>query len=307
MRKILLLIMAIFLFAITPHKISYDYYISKIAFNNNYLIAGLENGDIVIKDFNSLKNIYTITLPKIEDFMGDKMAMPIYSLDIKNDKLLILSGGEDNSRKIFIFDIKNKKLNKILDIDEEIMKAKFYKDKILFAYLSDEISLYDLKTKKYLYRTQLGEYVFSTLAMYNSKVVIGDESGDIKIADINTGKKLKTINGYNKDQTLSLDIYENLVINGSSDKRVGIYNIDTKKAIITLDSHFLPYGATITENKFAFQYDEKNDIALYNFNKDIKLLKGHTMPLNGMKFKDKNTLISYSSAEILIWRLNGKN
>jgi len=303
MKKIIFLMISVLLFAITPQKITYSGYISKIAFNKNYLIAGLENGKIVIKNFTDLKDIYTITLPKIKDFMGDKIAMPIYSLDIKNNKLLILAGGEDSSRELYIFNLNTKKLTKILHTNDSIMKAKFYKDKILFAYLSDEISLYNPKTKKYLYRNQIGNYVFSTWSIHNNIVAIGDESGNIKIANIDTGKKIKTISGFNKDQTLSVDIYKNLLINGSSDKRVGVYNVKTNNCMIELQAKFLPYGACITKNRFAIQYDEKNDIALYDFNNKMELLKGHTMPLNGMKFINENELISFSPAEILIWRL----
>jgi len=303
MKKLLLILFTSLLFAITPQKITFGGYISKVVVADNYLIVGLENGEIIIKNFKTLKNIYTIKLPKIEDFMGDKIAMPIYSLDVNNNKVLILAGGEDSSREVFIFDINQKKLTKILHTNDSIMRAKFVNDKILFAYLSDEISLYQPKNKKYLYRYQIGEYVFSTWAINDNKVAIGDESGNIKIANINTGKKIAIIKGFNKDQTLSVDMYKNLVINGSSDKRVAIYDINTKNSILELEAKFLPYGATITKDKFAIQYDEKNDIAVYNFNKKMQLLKGHTMPLNGMKFITNNELLSYSPAEILIWNI----
>ena len=307
MRKIILLFFSTLLFAISNQKIVFDNYISKLSFSKNYLAVALENGDVVIKNFKNFKNIYTIHLPKIEDFMGDKIAMPVYSLDLQNNKLLILAGGEDNSKIVFIFDIKTKKLDKIINTNDSLMRAKFIKDKILFAYLSDEISLYDIKTKKYLYKTQIGNYVFSTWSVKNNIVAIGDESGDIKIADIFSGKKLMIIKGFNKDQTLSLDMYKNLIINGSSDKRVAIYDMKTKSSIIEMKAKFLPYGATITKNKFAFSFNDKNDIALYDFNKKMRLLKGHTMALNGMKFIDDKTLISYSPAEILIWKIDGKN
>jgi WD40 repeat protein len=305
MKKILLILLASVLFAITPQKITFDGYISKVAFNNKYLVSGLENGDVVIKDFNSLKNIYVIHLPKIEDFMGDKIAMPIYSLDIYKDELLILAGGEDSKREFFMFDIKTKKLNHIFTSKDTFMKAKFIKDKVFFAYLSDEISLYDIKTQKFIYKTQIGHYVFSTFALNSDKSIaaIGDESGILKIVNTKNGKLIAKLKGFNKDQTLSVDIYKNLVINGSSDKRVAIYNINTKNSMLELQAKFLPYGASINNNKFAIQFDEKNNIALYDFNKDMKLLKGHTMPLNGMKFINANELLSYSPAEIIIWKL----
>ncbi|WP_024787009.1 hypothetical protein [Lebetimonas sp. JH369] len=76
-------------------KIIYPSYISKLTFNKKYLIAGLENGEIIVKNFKTLKDIDKITLPKIHDFMDELIPMPIYSLDIspENNNLLILAQG----------------------------------------------------------------------------------------------------------------------------------------------------------------------------------------------------------------------
>jgi len=312
MKKIILLFLfSIFLFGVTSQKIQFNGYISKVTFNNKYLIAGLENGEIVIKDFKSLKDIYSIKLPMIEDFMGDKIPMPIYSLDINKNKVLILAGSEDSKRELFIFDINTKKLKHIFSSKDTFMKASFIKDKIFFAYLSDEVSLYDIKTNKFLYKIQAGNYVFSTFALNNDKTLaaIGDESGSITILDSLKGKKISIIKGFNKDQTLSIDFKDKLVINGGSDKRVGIYNVNTKQAVVELMAKFLPYGASLSpdEKKFAIQYDEKNDIVVYDMSKNkIAMLKGHTMALNGIKFINNDTILSYSPAEILIWKLKEK-
>jgi WD40 repeat protein len=138
MKKIIFLLLAVFLFAF--NKIEYNSYISKVTFNNNYLVAGLENGDIAIKNFKTLKDVHTIHLPKIHDFMDEEIAMPIYSMDIKNNNLLILAGGEEGSREFFIFNIKTKKLNKIFSTSKSLMQLKFLdKNKVLFASLSDEL------------------------------------------------------------------------------------------------------------------------------------------------------------------------
>ncbi|QCT94359.1 nitrate reductase [Caminibacter mediatlanticus TB-2] len=296
---------------ITPHKkITYDYYISKIAFNNKYLIAGLENGSIIIKNFNNLKTLITINLPKIHDFMGDKIPMPIYSIDISpdNKEVLILTEDENAKRTLFIYNLNTKTLKKIFTINQTLMKANFIDNKkIFFAKLSDEITLYDLTKKKFIYTTQLDSYVFSTYALNNdkTKIALGDESGNIKIANTITGKKIATIIGFNKDKTLSLDYQKNEIINASNDKRVGIYT-ENGKIINTLDAKFLPYAAALspTLKTFAIQYDEKNNIMVYSqYNKPLYLLKGHTMPLNGMKYINSTTLISYSPSEILIWKI----
>ncbi|ACM93765.1 periplasmic nitrate reductase, NapL subunit [Nautilia profundicola AmH] len=312
MKKLILIILAICAFALPPvKKITYNGYISKITYNNTYLIAGLENGTIVIKDFKTFKNIGTITLPKIHDFMGDLISMPIYSLDISPDNkhLMILAEGEDAKRELFIYDFNSKKLDHIFTTKETLMKGTYIGDnKIFFALLSDEALLYDLKNNKNIYRTQVGNYVFSTYAVNKNKTlaVFGDESGALKVVDIKTGKKLKELKGFNKDKTLSCDIEKNLAINGSSDMRVAVYDINSGYSKLTLKVKFLPYGATISPDlsKFAVQYNEKNDIAIYSmYNKLLFVLNGHTMALNGIKFLNNDTIISFSPAEILIWKL----
>jgi len=313
MKKFILLIIATFIFAkeiIYPiKKITFDYYISKIAYNKKYLIAGLENGKIVIKDFNTLKTIDTLTLPKIQDFIGDLIPMPIYSLDLIEDKLLILAEIEEAKREAFIYDLKNKKLFSIFKTKDTLMKANFItKDKIFFSLLSDEAMLYDLKNKKTIYKIQVGNYVFSTHTIDENKTLalFGDESGSLKIIDIKTGKKIKEIKGFNKDKTLSIDMQKNLVINGSSDKRIGVYNIKNGYLKVALTSIFLPYAVAINPNlnNFAFQYDEKNSIAIFSmYKKFLFLLKGHKMALNKIKYIDNKTIISFSPSEILIWKI----
>jgi len=317
MKKLIIFLAAI-LFAfpiIKPNKLlRYDYYISKITFNKKYLVVGLENGTILINDFKTNKNISKITLPKIHDFMGDLIAMPIYSLDISpdNKNILILAEGEDAIRNLYIYNIKLKKLQKIYATKKTLMTAKYINNqKIIFGLLSDEIEGFDLNSKKITYNTQVGHYVFSILKLNNdkTKVAIGDESGAIHIADTITGKKLYDLRGYNKDKTISLDFVKNYVINGSSDKRVAIYDIKTKSQITKTDAKFLPYAAAISPNvkKYAIQYDEKNNILVYDmYSKPLFMLKGHQMPLIFMKFINKNELFSASGSEIIIWNLKEK-
>jgi WD40 repeat protein len=301
MKKIIFLLLAVVLFAF--NKIEYNSYISKITFNNTYLIAGLENGDIIIKNFDTLKDVFTIHLPKIHDFMDEEIAMPIYSMDIKNNKLLILAGEEEGSRKLFIFDLKTKKLKEVFSTGKSLMQLKFLnKNRILFATLSDELLVYDLKTKKFVFSKQVGHYVFSKFILNKNLVAVGDESGVVHLYNLKT-KQLKNITGNNKDKTISLDLENNLILNASSDMQVGIYDIYGNQQL-AMKIKFLPYAASLSKNKFAVQYDEKNDIAIFDMNKNlIKLLKGHTMPLNGMKFINNNKLLSFSPNEIIIWKV----
>ena len=310
MKKAIFLLLSVVLFAAQMKKITLNGYISKITYNNKYLIAALESGEVVIKDFNSLKDIDKITLPKIHDFMGDIISMPVYSLDISDDNknLLILAEGENAKREFFIYNFKTKKLTHIFTTKDTLMKASFLgNDKVFFALLSDEAMLYDLKTKKSIYKTQIGNYVFSTYAIDKKRklAVFGDESGALKLINLKNGKKIREIKGFNKDKTISADLHKDLVINGSADMRIGIYSLNGALKT-SLKVKFLPYGTTLSPDntKFAAQYDEKNNIAIYSiYGKLIDKLKAHTMTLNGIKFLDNNTIISYSPAEIIIWKL----
>ncbi len=315
MKKFIIMFFAVITFAfpvIKPFKFyRFDYYISKIAFNNEYLIVGLENGHILINNFNTNKKLNEIVLPKIHDFMGELISMPIYSLDISKDgkNLLILAQGENAVRKLFIYNFETKKLKLIFTSKKTFMKASFIdKNYIFLALLSDEVMLYNIKNNKFVYDTQVGNYVFSVYSLNNTKTkaAIGDESGVIHIIDIKTGKKLLDLAGYNKDKTIGIDFVKSYVINASSDKRVAVYNINTKTMITKTDAKFLPYAAAISPDlkKYAIQYDENNDIMVFGiYSKPLYLLKGHQMPLVNMKFLSNSELISYSPSEIIIWKL----
>ena len=319
MKKLFLLLTGIiFAFSlpiIKPYKFyRYNYYISKVAFNKKYLIVGLENGHILINDFKTNKKLSEIVLPKIHDFMGNLIAMPIYSLDISpnSENLLILTQGENATRILSIYNFKTKKITKYFQSKKLFMQARYINNnEILLALLSDEVLLYNLKTKKFLYDHQIGNYVFSTFALNKNKTkaVIGDESGVAHIINTKTGKKLEDLIGYNKNKTIALDFVKNYVINGSDDKRVAIYNINTKQMIYKMDDKFLPYAVALSPklDKFSLQYDENNNILVSTiYGKPLFLLKGHQMPLINMKFLNENTIISYSPSEIIIWKLKEK-
>ncbi len=314
MKKVILILFALLAYSyqtLKPNKIiKFNYYISKITYNQKFLIAGLENGEIIIKDFNTLNNFYKFSLPKIHDFMGDLIAMPIYSIDISpnNETLLILAEGENAVREFFLFDLKNKKLHHIFTTKQTLMKAEFINNnQVFFGLLSDEIGVFDLKNKKWLYKIQAGSYVFSTFALNETKTkaAIGDESGAVKIIDVINGKKINEIKGFNKDKTLSLDYKKTFIINGSSDMRVAIYT-EKGSTKTELKAKFLPYATALSPkiDTFAIQYDEANDIMVYSiYKKPLFMLKGHTMALNGMKYLNDKKIISFSPAEIIIWKL----
>jgi len=291
-------------------KVIYDGYISKSTFNSTYLVAGLENGDIVIKNFKTLKTLSIFSLPKIHDFMDELIAMPIYSLDISpNSKnLLILAQGENNIKIIYQYNFKNRKLSKIYSTKENLIQAKYItNENVLLGSLADESILFNLNSKKEIYKKQIGSYVFSTFALNSDRslAAFGDESGKVTIINTINGKIVKRFEGFNKGKTLSLDFKGNLVFNGSEDRKISIYNIKSGYYLAKNSVKFLPYAGGISMNLkyYAVQFDEKNSIAIFSMdNKLIKLLKAHSMALNNLSFT-KEKVVTISPAEIIIWNL----
>ncbi len=287
------------------HKYRYSSYVSKVALGRGYLAVGFENGTVQIRDFETNKLLYTIKLPFIHDFMGDKMAMPIYSLDIFGDKLLMLTQGENQSRLLYLFDLKSHTLERVYHTKQTIMRARFLSAvRVLFVTLADEVMYFDLKQKRITFKKQIGNYVFSAFSLNGTRNLLGlgDESGVVKVFDLGKKKLVAKVSGVNKDKTLAVSFWKDMVLNASVDEKVAVYNYRTGRVIASVDTKFLPYAAALKGNFAVYQVDEKDDLAVFNINdlSQTQLLKGHTMPLIGMRFY-KNYLVSYSPAEIIVW------
>jgi WD40 repeat protein len=302
------------LFGVTSEKLQFDGYISKVAWSKEWLAVGLENGKVELLKWGKQKPEIVVELPKSHDFTGEEIPMPIYSLDFSPDqkKLLILGEGDDAKREVFIYSIPDQQLKRIWETKITLMRGIFTKDRrLFFGLLSDEALLFNPITKKVVYRTQIGNYVFSSWAIGPNReiAIFGDESGAPKVVEIGTGKRLGVVEGWNKDKSVALDFNGVLIGNGSADTRISIYNWKGGFFVTKFKNKFIPYGLAISPNGklIAYQLDEQNRIALQKLGtKEVKILEGHTMALNGMKFLSNRKLLSFSPAELIIWDLEGK-
>jgi len=116
------------------------------------------------------EKIKQINIPNVKDFMGDEIPARIMSTDTIDGKYLLLSdSGKGGYSNLFVYD---KNLTQIVSANdkEAIIKARFIdKNHILLGYLSNEMALLDLTTKKEKYRVQLGESKFSDFALNEDK------------------------------------------------------------------------------------------------------------------------------------------
>ena len=280
---------------------------------DNLLIIATDMGHIEIKDIESNKSIKDILIPNVKDFMGDEIPARVMSVDKIDDIYLLLSdSGKSGYSNLYIYD---KNLTQILSAKDKkaIIKARFIdKEHILLGYLSNEVSLLDLKSKKERYRVQLSESKFSDFALNRDKsqAVFSCESGILNIIDVKTGKILKELKGLNVDNVYRVDFKNGIVTGAGQDRRGSIYDVKTGKGSY-IAGDFLIYSTALSPSskKVAFAMDEKNNISIYNraSKSKIALLKGQKSTLNVIIFKDENRIFSASDdSTIMVWDLNKK-
>jgi WD40 repeat protein len=93
------------------------------AFDKIYVATAASSVDIF--DLKTKKIINSIKIPQIKDFMGDMVDAKIYSVDIFNNKVLLVNQASKGLREIYLFE--NNKLINLISIDKKLLigKSKF--------------------------------------------------------------------------------------------------------------------------------------------------------------------------------------
>jgi WD40 repeat protein len=261
-----------------------------------------------IKDNNKSKEI---SIPDVTDFIGDKIPARVLSTDVIDSKYLLLSdSGKGGYSNLYIYD---NNLTQLLSAEDKvaIIKARFIDENhILLGFLSNEVALYDIKSKKELYRVQLSESKFSDFALNEDKsqVVFACESGVLSLVDVQSGKLIRELQGQNVDNVYRVDFKNNIISGAGQDQRGSIYNVKSGKGEY-IKGHFLIYSTALSPSasKVIFTMDEKNNLSVYNTMTKSKIaeLKGQKSTLNVILFKNENIIYSASDdSTIMVWDLN---
>jgi WD40 repeat protein len=317
MRKIFFLLLAVAFWgnAAVPLKpidqIVVDGSAKDIVADGNMLYIGTDTGKMQSYNMQTKQCGAEVQFPDIKDFMGDTIHTRVSSLDVIEDRFVMLTdSGIGGYANIWLYE--NNTTTKVVSHEDKqsIVKIRFVdKEHILFGYLSNEAALFDIKTRKELYRVQLTESKFSDFALNNdhSKAAYGCESGEITVIDTKTGKTIKILSGINKDNTYKVD-FKSGIISGAGQDRIGsIYDLSTGKGE-AIKGSFLIYatGLSPSAKRVAFAIDEQNNIAVYKTSTLSKqyLLKGQKSTLNAIVFIDEDTIVSASDDNtVMLWKL----
>ncbi len=279
-----------------------------IVYKDELLYAGTANGTVEIFDTKEKKIIKTINLPKIKDFMGDTIPAKVYSIDLIEDKILIVTQGMKGYRNLWIYE--NEELKKLIGIEKKffIQKASFVSDtRVVFALLSNQLGIFDIERNEVTVLTQVSQSSFSHFALNEnrSKLITTDESGVIRVlktSDLVVEKRLKALN---LDRVYQLDFKKGKVLTAGQDRKAVFYDSFSSYA---LNFDFLLYSCALSKNaKYgAIAYNEENEILVFNTSSKKYLYKliGQDATLTQILFiSDKEIFASSDSQTINFWRL----
>ncbi len=284
----------------------------EIVVKGSTLYAATDAGKMEVYDWKSRKMLSKVEFGKIHDFMGDEINPKVFGVDVdrRGKRVLILVQDEGGERVLYIR--QNGKMERLLDKKAHISmrEVRFVDDDhLLIATMSDELILFEISTKREIYRNKLSLSVFSDFQLNedHTRVASTCESGIVYIVDVMSGKVLKRLEGGNKDEVFKVDYKNRTVLACGKDKKAVLYSVPSGSMTV-YDTEFLVYAGALNEDASlsAFSLNEHNDIGIFdNSAKEMKYrLVGQSSTLNTIVFiNDKELISSSDDNKILIWRI----
>ncbi len=282
--------------------------VQSLVYKNNNLYAGTSEGKVEVFDTLTNEKIKEIKIPDIKDFMGDVIAAKIYSIDLIGEKLLIVSQGMKGYRNIYIYE--NENLKKAIGIEKKyfIQKANFISnDKIVFALLSNQIGVYDLKKEKLDYLIQISASSFSDFSLSEDKKVLvaTDESGIVRKIRVENAQIFGENKNRNLDKVYQIAYKNGVILTAGQDRQAVIYK-DFTDYSMRFDFLLYSCGLSPKADFGGIAYNEKNEVLIFDVNTKEKLynLKGQKATLTQILFKNKNEVfISSDDSNINYFKL----
>ena len=283
--------------------------VSDFVIDKNRLYVATDVGTVDIFDLHTQKIIQQIILPPVTTAMDDLVPARVLSVDRYNNKTLIVSIGRDAFRNVWIY--KSNSLQQIVDERAKltIKEARFVDDEhLIYATFGSEIILHDTKENYQLYKTHISQSTLGDIALNHdkTKMIFSDESGEIKLIDIQSSTVEQTYASENVDNVYHVAYSNGIIITAGQDRRVGVYQKGKKAYHIKSD--FLVYcvGISPSGKTAVYSSGEENHLQLFNTKTKRKShrLVGHKAIINQIKFINEKELFSADrSQEVLYWRL----
>ncbi len=275
------------------------------------LYAATDMGVVDIFDLNTKKIIDQILLEPIVTGRNVLAPSRIHSVDRFNGKTLIVSNSNKSAfRNVWIHE--NGMLKQIINKSKEmfIKKARFIDDeRIMFGTFASEMILYDSSESYVVYNSHISQSTLGDIMLSedHKKMVMSDESGEIRLIDVESSKVEQVLSSQNVDNVYRVAYSNGVIVSAGQDRRLGVYHIGGDS--YHLKSDFLIYCAALSPSGTIAAYSSgvNNDLQLFNTKTKAKThrLIGHFALINTITFMNEHELFSAGDEkDIFYWKLD---
>jgi WD40 repeat protein len=274
------------------------------------LYVATDQGSIDIFDLRRRKIIDRIVLKPTLTAKGESVPTAILSVDRMKGKTLFVSSGSGNYRDIWIYE--GFELKRVKRAEEKIFakKARFaHNGRIVLGTMGSDVILYDPDEGYRLYREHVSQSALGGMVLGDGKrtVAMADESGAVRLIDIDTGRVKKEFPPQNLDNVYSVAYRGGVLLTGGEDRRVGVYPAAGNP--YHLRSDFLVYAVALSPSGEQGVYSSGTEQALQLFDICTRAkgdrLVGHRGIVHKIVFLGEKMLISAGNEqEIFIWKLD---
>lgn len=314
MKKVLFIVLILFssIFAkeIKPiTSITTSGIVSDFVEDKGYLYVATDAGTVDIIDLSKQEIVKKITIKPLTTARGEIVPARIHCVDRFNGKTLLVSSNIDAYRNVWIDD--GISLKKIIDAKEHLMpKSAFFiaEDKILLGSFGSDVTLYSNEDSSQLYNRHISESTMGGMVLSEdkTKMIVSDESGKVRLIDVNSSKVIKTFSSQHVDNIYRVAYANGTIVTAGQDRRVGVYKEDG--SAYHLKSDFLVYAVGISPsgNTALFSSGEEHNLQLFNTHNKKRgdILVGHYAIPNKILFVNETSIISSGDEnKIFFWNL----
>ena len=290
------------------YKFKASGFVNDFVVNKNKLYIATDRGIVDVYDLKSKKIINQIALNPLETGHGKLVDAIISSIDVVDDKVLILSRTMSGYKNVWLYE--KHKLRLIIDESKylAIKEARFIdNEKMMFSTLGADVILHDFSESYNMYRTHISDSSIGDYKLSQDKktMAMADESGAVTIVNVADSKILKQPTPQNLDNIYHIAYENGVVLTAGQDRRVGVYPKNGSPYYIK--TSFLVYcvGLSPSAKVGVYTKGEKNVLQLFNpqTKQNLHSLVGHKGIVNQIKFTKENEFYSSDRGEhVYFWK-----
>ena len=283
--------------------------VSDFVEDKGYLYVATDVGIVDIIDLITQKIVRQIKFKPILGTNGELIHVHIYAIDRFKNKTLFVTSGKNAYRNVWISN--GNVLKKIIDESKHIMPKKAFfttEGNIIFGTFGSDTILYNQDEDSKLYDIHISQSTMGGMVLSKDKkhMVISDESGTVRVIDINSSKIEKTLSKEHVDNIYNVAYSKNTIITAGEDRRVGVYFPDGSS--YHLNSNFLVYAVGLSPNAKIGVYSSgfNHNLQLFDIATKRKgdRLVGHYAIPNKILFINETSIISAGDEDkIFFWNL----